>query len=170
MAKISEALKRLTKARSILVLSAPFYGCLALHLKWVCGDNRLFSGGPLTTMAVDGVNIYYCTEFVMRITELELLGVLVHEVSHCSHRHFGRLMGRDPFVWNIAGDLVINPEILEAGYKLPGKPRTFAEMMAGENGYLLDAMFKDWSTEEIYKYCYKECNWKRKPAHYVFQR
>lgn len=162
MTKNSKVLDKLVKARSVLILSAPFYGCLALHLKWVCGDKILFSSGPVTTMAVDGISLFYCTEFVMKITELELLGVLVHEVSHCSHRHFGRLMGRDPMIWNIAGDFVINPEILDAGYKLPGKPKTLDEILAGENGYLLDPMFKDWSTEEIYKYTKKKVDEKRK--------
>jgi len=162
MKKDNEVLTKLKRARSSLVVGAPFYGCLALHLKLVCGDTILFSGGPLTTMAVDGKNMYYCSEFVLKIHDLELLGVVVHEVSHCSHRHFGRLMGRDPMVWNIAGDLVINPEVLEAGYKLPGKPVTLEEHLDGKVGYLCDPKFKGWSTEEIYNYTKKKVDEKRK--------
>ena len=100
MRKDSKALTKLKRARSALVVGSPYYGCLSLHLKLVCSDEMPFNP-PLTTMAVDGVNLYYSTEFVMGISDLEQIGVTVHEVSHCSHRHFGRLMGRDKFVWNM---------------------------------------------------------------------
>ena len=154
--KITKALEKLTKCRSILILSAGFFGVLALHLKFRCADKMLFSGKPLTTMAVDGVHLFYCTEFVLKITEAQLVGVLVHEVFHCSHRHFGRLMGRDPFIWNIAGDIIINEVVIDSGYQLPGKPRTLDEMLVpGTEGYFLDKQFTGWSTEEVYKFIKK---------------
>jgi predicted metal-dependent peptidase len=144
------ALKAITKARTILLVSQPFYGTLALHLQPV----EITEGSPLSfickTMAVDGKHLFYWPPFVAKCSEQELVGVIAHEVTHCSYQYMTRRNNRDARMWNVAGDFVINQDIIDAGFKLPGNSRTLAQTMAGAEGYLLDPQFKNMSTEEVY--------------------
>lgn len=143
-----KALKAITKARTMLIVGNPFYGCLALHLKLVeIEDEKICS-----TMMVDGKHLAYWPPFVNSLTEPELVGVVAHEVTHCSYQHFVRIQQRDHDRWNVAGDFVINQDIKEAGFVLPGKPVTLKELMNNAKFpfHLLDPAFKGMSTEEVY--------------------
>ena len=133
MSNAKQALHAVTRARTVLLVSQPFYGSLALQLQLVESPNPIFCN----TMAVDGKHMYYYPDFVLKLTEEELVGVVAHEVSHCSYQHMIRRGNRNPLKWNIAGDYVINEDLLTAGFKLP-KMR------------LHDPKYKGMSTEEVY--------------------
>jgi Predicted metallopeptidase (DUF2201). len=49
------------------------------------------------------------------LTDEELRFVYVHELLHVALFHHDRLLGRDPFVWNLACDFVINAWLVEMG-------------------------------------------------------
>lgn len=113
--KQAEGLMR--DARKRLYLSdkpqAAFFASLALKMEvvpdWSCD-----------TACTDGTSIRYNPEFVVNtLTPKKAIGVAVHEVMHCSLKHFARFGARDPFIANIAADLAINPLIIEAGFELP---------------------------------------------------
>ncbi len=56
------------------------------------------------------------------LTDDERVAVLKHEISHFVNKHFSRRNGRDPMVFNIAGDMAINQTIAhmpEGGITLP---------------------------------------------------
>lgn len=53
------------------------------------------------------------------LTEMELRFVLAHEVLHVGLRHGARCLGRDPYLWNIACDFVINGWLIEMGVGTP---------------------------------------------------
>jgi len=112
--KHQEAAREMLRARISLLSNHPFYGCLALHLELIEWKSKRNS-----TMCTDGRAIYYNPDFVMAQGERELVGVVAHEVGHCSYKHFARRNGRDPKLWNKAGDYVINGDLLAAGFKLP---------------------------------------------------
>lgn len=122
---------RMTKARSSLIMSQPFFGTLALHLELVEDET-------VETMATDGSKLIYAPSFLDSISPDELKGVIVHNVLHCAYRHPGRRKNRDFELWNDACDYVINMDVLTAGFKLP-------------TDRLLDERFKGMSAEEIYK-------------------
>jgi predicted metal-dependent peptidase len=144
--KNKEALDKMIRARTSLFIFQPFYGCLSMQLELV-EENRQ------PTMAVDATHLYYNTKFVSEITAEELLGVNVHEVLHPAYKHHTRRGNRDPMIWNIAADFRINTDVIDAGFVLPGIPRTWAEVKQGEEGYMYDPkLFKDMSSEEIYAY------------------
>lgn len=46
--------------------------------------------------------------------------VLAHELWHCAYHHCGRRGERDPKIWNIAADHVINTLLIGHGYKFLG--------------------------------------------------
>ncbi len=74
-----------------------------------------------------------------RLTAEEWKFVLAHEYLHAGLQHHERCQGRDPYLWNIACDFVINGWL--------------KEMQIGTmpmNGLLYDEEYKDFSAEEIY--------------------
>jgi predicted metal-dependent peptidase len=62
---------------------------------------------------------FYNPEAVIAWTPMEMAGAVVHEVLHLWNRHHGRVGKRDKTMYNLAGDLAINPEILACGLLLP---------------------------------------------------
>jgi predicted metal-dependent peptidase len=133
------------RARLDLMLQQPFFGCLALQLELVEADQ-----GFCNTMATDGKRLLYYPDFVLSLQHDELTGVVAHEVHHCCYKHMTRRGHRDPRRWNIAGDFLINDDLKQAGFKLPGPP-VGMDSPPGLQGHLYDPQFKGMSTEEIYE-------------------
>ncbi len=121
--------RKLTRARTQLLLNQPFFGTLCLRLK-------LIEGG-VPTMATDGRRILFNPEFVHSLQPEELQAVFAHEVLHCALGHHCRRGQRDPQLWNEAADLAINPLLIANGFSLP-------------EGALIDPEFDNLSAEEIY--------------------
>jgi predicted metal-dependent peptidase len=137
--KIEQTLERkLTRARTQLLLNQPFFGTLCLRLK--------LTPGAVPTMATDGRRIVYDPGFVDSLKPAELEAVLAHEVLHCALGHHCRRGQRDPQLWNQAADLAINPILLGNGFTLPP-------------GALVDPAFDNLSAEEIYAHlCQRSSN------------
>ena len=106
-------------ARTRLIVSQPFFGTLALNLEMVEVDEK---HPQIQTMATDGQRLYFNPKFVTGLGEEELKGVNAHEVMHCALKHMSRRGHRDPYRYNVAADFRINFDLVEAGFKLPGKP------------------------------------------------
>lgn len=117
-----EALTRIAAAKARMILNRDarfaFFVCLLMRLK-------VKVAWDIETMATDGRHLLINPEFVMNLahdsdpSKSELVGVLVHEVMHCSNAHFARVGARNMQLANIAMDLAINPFIVECGLKLP---------------------------------------------------
>lgn len=108
----------------------PFFGSLALRMKWEA-DERC------PTMATDGTAVYYNPKFVLEMSLDEVKAVAIHEIMHVALLHPLRVGARDKFKSNIAMDYAINLLIQDAGYKLP-------------SGGLLDYQYEGMSWEQIY--------------------
>jgi predicted metal-dependent peptidase len=124
--------QRLSTARATLVLDHPFFGALALRMN-LEEETR----GRTQTMATDGRSIFYDPEFVRGCTDLELVGLLAHEVMHPAMQHHTRRGDRDPRRWNDAADYAINPILTEAGFVLP-------------DGALMSSEYRGMIAEQIY--------------------
>ena len=73
----------------------------------------------IPTAATDGKNLYFNPHFwAVTLDDATRLGVLIHEVLHCTNKHMSRRGDRDSVKWNIAADLAINPIVRECGLKL----------------------------------------------------
>lgn len=121
---------RITKQRTELVLSQPFFGALALRLTVV--EDR-----SCETFWVDGESLGYNPDYLATLNDLEVRGVLAHEVLHVANGHCWRMGAREPGRWNDAADYAINPIAIDAGMVLP-------------KGVCLDARYTGKSAEEIY--------------------
>lgn len=75
------------------------------------------------TFAVDAhMRLYYNPTMFDTCTQDELVGVLIHEINHVLRDHHGRGKLLNPELFNIAGDLEINDDIIDeknCGVTLP---------------------------------------------------
>lgn len=107
--------ERITKARVVLMFYQPWFGQLANYLNFKINND-------IDTMAVDiNGNIFFNEEFVNSLSQEELTGVICHEILHLAFQHLSRMGNRNPKIWNIAGDLKVNDEIIfnQSKFKLP---------------------------------------------------
>ena len=124
------AAKKVSDARKTLVLDHPFWGALALRLEVVEDPH-------CNTAWTDSVRMGYSPDFVMSLPQIQVVGLLAHEVGHCILNHCFRRSDRDGFGWNVACDYALNAELIRAGFVLP-------------EGALLDDDFTGKSAEWIY--------------------
>jgi predicted metal-dependent peptidase len=116
-----------------LRMKSPFFGTLAMFARFV----------PTTTIptaATDGRDVFFNPEFLKSLPSSQQDGVLLHEILHAALLHPSRLREREPELWNIAADIVVNGMILrQSGLELPP-------------GGLQDQKLEHLSVEEVYEF------------------
>ena len=123
--KLSASLLR-TRSRT------PFFAALALFAKILPTDT-------VPTAATDGRDIFWFPPFLESLSPAETDAVLLHEVLHAALLHLPRRGRREPLLWNVAADIVINGIIDELpGFTLPV-------------GALRDKALEAFSVEEVYE-------------------
>lgn len=127
---MSNAMKKMSEARRALVLDNPFFGVLALKLEMIEDNSE-------ETLATDGKRLLFNSSYVESLIRNELVGVIAHEVLHCSNGHVWRRESRNAELWNAACDYAINPIVLDAGMILP-------------QGGLVNPDYSSKSAEEIF--------------------
>ncbi len=115
---------------------SPFFATLALHAK-------IKITAELPTAATDGRDVFVNPEFFNGLTPAAQEGLLLHEVLHAALLHVPRRSTRDPKLWNIAADIVINGMLIRDGYTLP-------------EGGVRDAAREHLATEEVYEALLKD--------------
>lgn len=130
-----EVLDRIIVARIGLLLRHPFFGNMATRLRIVEGDDWL------GTAAVDGRNLYFNTQFFNAMSNKEIEFVIAHEILHCVFDHLVRRDDRNPMIWNIAADYIVNNLLVRD--------------RIGEMPKLVDCFqdfkYDNWSSEEVYE-------------------
>jgi len=129
-----EVLDRIVTARVGLLLRHPFFGNMATRLKIQAADDWLM------TAAVDGRNLYYNTQFFNAMDNKEIEFVIAHEIFHMVYDHLGRRHDRNPMLYNIAADYIVNNELLDQG--IGAKPKIV--------DCYQDFKYRGWSSEEVY--------------------
>lgn len=126
-------IKAIVEARVKLLLEKPFFGTLATRLELMDGSKWC------KTAATDGRKLYFNREFIKAQTKAQLLFLCGHEVLHCVYDHLGRRGSRDPKIWNMANDYIVNYTLVKEGVgKMP-------------DGGLFDERYTDMMTsEEVY--------------------
>lgn len=102
----------ITRARAALVMEHPFFGSLALRLRYKADPS-------CTDMWTDGKTLGYNPAFSTALSQKSLVGAMAHEVLHLAFGHHLRRKGRDAKLWNRACDLAINHILVESGFTLP---------------------------------------------------
>lgn len=78
---------------------------------------------PFHTVATDGKNIYVDSNYFERLNEDDRLFIIAHEIMHIKFMHMYRLIDkdgkkRDPELWNIATDAIINANLERDGFTI----------------------------------------------------
>lgn len=103
--KLRAYTRRLLLSRMRLLCSHGFYGLLLLHMQYSVDE-------AVDTACTDGVRITFGTAFLDELSDDELDFVMMHEVLHVVLQHCLREGERDPLLFNIACDIVVNSNIL----------------------------------------------------------
>lgn len=131
--KLPPDIERLVSS-SVLRLrkESPFFATLAMFTNFYCSE-------ILPTAGTDGKNIFFNPDFVRSLSDSQVTGLLLHEVLHAALFHPSRRGQREPMLWNIAADIVVNGAIAEHGvFELPP-------------GGVRDPKLEHLSVEEIYE-------------------
>ncbi|BAU13097.1 hypothetical protein LEP3755_36340 [Leptolyngbya sp. NIES-3755] len=123
-------------------MKSPFFATLALFARFIPDPN-------CPTAATDGKDVFFNETFLRSLPTAQQDGVFLHEVLHAALMHVLRRGVRDPELWNVAADIVVNGMIAAQGvFELP-------------SGTLRDAKLEMLNVEEIYELLLKEVERRR---------
>jgi predicted metal-dependent peptidase len=126
------------RARSWFISSYPLLGSLATAFT-IIEDPVLCGRMGISVAAVSAEAQEIFINPAAGLDEHECRFVMAHEILHVGLRHHVRRQGRDPFLWNVACDYVINGWLIEMG--LGDLPKV---------GALYDPELKGESAEALY--------------------
>lgn len=109
-----------------------FFGSLMLFA-------QIENSKKFPTAATDGRKIFFNEEFLNSLSSQEQNALMLHEVLHMALLHVTRRQSRDPHIWNIAADIVVN-DLIERNTSFPLP-----------EGAITDNRFQDKSVEYIYE-------------------
>jgi predicted metal-dependent peptidase len=135
-----EVQDRIITARVGLLLRHPFFGNMATRLKIEAADDWLM------TAAVDGRKLYFNTQFFNAMDNKEVEFVIAHEILHMVYDHLGRRHDRNPMLYNIAADYIVNNLLVDD--RIGKKPRIV--------DCFQDFKYRGWTSEEVYDELFKE--------------
>ncbi len=126
------------RAREWFISSYPLLGSLAAAFR-IVEDPVVCARLQVSIAAVDFETREIFMNPAAGMDEYECRFVMAHELLHVGLRHDSRRQGRDPYLWNIATDYVINGWLIEMGVgELP------------KLGVLYDPDLKGESAEGVY--------------------
>lgn len=105
------ARSKITRARINMLLTQPFFGALVMKLEPVAREQK----APLST---DGRKVFFNPRLIDDWSNARLLAGLAHEVFHCALGHPWRMGDRDPELWNVAADHVVNLRLKAEGFDI----------------------------------------------------
>ncbi len=126
------------KSRRWFINRYPLLGSLAAGFK-IIEDRQICQRLQITVAAVDAESGEIFINPAAAVAEDEMRFVMAHELLHVGLRHSARQQGREPYLWNIACDYVINAWLVEMGVGV--LPRF---------GGLYDAELRSLSAEAVY--------------------
>ena len=133
-------LDRIITARVGLLLRHPFFGNMATRLRIVAADETI------PTAAVDGKNLYFNTQFFNAMDNKEIEFVIAHEILHMVFDHLTRREDRNPYLYNVACDYIVNNILVRD--RIGMKPKLVECFQ--------DFKYLDWTSEEVYDQLYQD--------------
>lgn len=134
-----DVLDRIIIARVGLLLRHPFFGNMATRLRIEAADEWC------PTAATDGRHLYFNTQFFNAMSNKEIEFVIAHEILHCVYDHFSRRESRDPKLYNIAADYIVNNLLVDD--RIGTKPKLI--------DCFQDFKYKGWTSEAVYDDLFK---------------
>ena len=94
-----------------MLVKYPFFGSVVASVGYK--ESR-----DIPTAGTDGETIYYNPDYLESLSVEEQTFIFAHEVCHIAFNHILRSEGKDPELWNIATDGVINQFLKRDGLKM----------------------------------------------------
>jgi predicted metal-dependent peptidase len=126
------------RSRRWFIASYPLLGALAASFE-IIEDQRICHQMEISVAAVNAEMKEIYINPAVGLSQEEHYFVMAHEILHVGLRHEIRCQGRDPYLWNIACDYVINSWLIEMGIGV-----------MPSLGALYDEKLKGLSAETIY--------------------
>jgi len=137
-----EVSKRISKAKTALILEHPFVGSIALNMPMTLSDD-------VPTAGTNGKRVVFNPQFVDTLDDEELKFLVAHECFHPMLEHIFRRGERDTYKWNMACDYVINKLLTDEGIgKMPEGGLLDEDIYVQGNGV----------SEAIYSNLPEDCN------------
>lgn len=110
--------------------------------------------GGIQTEATDGRNLWINKDFWKSIPLEQQVAELVHELFHKILLHNTRRGNRDPYLWNVACDYVINAGMKKMGFNFP---------TTGPGAWLYDPQYEGALAEAVYNELVKKAKAQPQP-------
>lgn len=131
MSNLKKLEDRVSLIASKMTLREPFIAAVFTRL-----DRTFIEEG---TAAVNGKRVIFGASFCNKLTDDELMFVALHEAMHVVLMHMWRREGRNPAMWNIANDAIINDTLIRMGYTMP------------QDGVRIGWVTEGMSSEDVYR-------------------
>jgi len=133
------------RGRIELQSEAPFFSFLLMHME-LKEMPEIGTAGVMKNSRF----IYFNPEWFEKLSLAQIKGTMVHEVWHKALQHLDRVCDRNPMLWNIATDAVINATLLRNNFELPeGGILPMDDQLTVGNTTITDVSEK--SPEEVYE-------------------
>jgi len=120
-----------------LLIKYPFFGSITTNVNFVKNND-------IPTACTDGQNIYYNFTYMENCALDKQLFIFAHEMCHIAFNHIYRSEGKEPELWNIATDGVINKFLENDGLPIPDG----AINIAGADKYDAEELYKKLLSEQ----------------------
>lgn len=94
-----------------MLVKYPFFGSVVANVNYRENTN-------IPTAGTDGKVVHYNPNFLEKLSIDEQTFIFAHEICHIAFNHILRSEGKDPAIWNIATDAVINVFLKRDGLKM----------------------------------------------------
>ena len=119
-----------------MLVKYPFFGSVVANVNYKANKE-------IPTAGTDGKTIYYNPDFLKKLKQDEQTFIFAHEICHIAFDHIRRSEGKDPEIWNIATDGVINQLLKRDGLKVVEGAVDIAEAVNYDAEELYVKLFKE---------------------------
>ena len=162
---VKVAKKRMNKLMFKMYQEFPFWAFLIekcrLHL--VPESNQKIPTACITEKG----DIYINQKFMQESSDDMMHFVLAHEVMHMLLGHFERVGARDPFMWNVAGDVLIN-NMLEGHFQQKGISIDLSKYCTGDKFGIFNS--ESFTTEQVYDQVMQQAKEAAKQAKVIYEK
>ena len=102
----------------------------------------------IKTVKTDGRTIYYDPEFLAGKNVDDQVYLIAHEICHVAFNHITRSIGKNPKLWSLATDAVVNAFLEKDGFSI-SKDAVTKEQLKDIGFYVSDII--GYSAEELYE-------------------
>ena len=119
-----------------MLVKYPFFGSVVASVGYKENED-------IPTAGTDGETIYYNPKYLESLSVEEQTFIFAHEVCHIAFNHILRSEGKDPELWNIATDGVINQFLKRDGLKMATGGVDMAEAINYDAEHLYEKLLQE---------------------------